>query len=99
MPPFLSTVILVSRPFLNVADFANGEMLAVSRSLIELDLKPGMDLRGDSEVRLSGAGQRGMQATSRNCLFIPAKGEPCMVDDFPTEARMYPEYWGEIQVR
>ncbi len=72
---------------------------AVPRSFIGLELKPGMDLRGDVEVRLSGAGQRGLQATSRNYLFTPAKGETTMVDDIPTEARMYPGYWGEIQVK
>ena len=72
---------------------------AVPRSFIEWELKPGMDLRGDVEVRLSGAGQRGLQATSRNYLFTPAKGETTMVDDIPTEARMYPGYWGEIQVK
>lgn len=72
---------------------------AVPRSFLEWELSPGMALRGDVEVRLSGAGQRGLQATSRNYLFTPAKSETTMVDDVPTEARMYPQYWGEVFVK
>ena len=72
---------------------------AVPRAFLELELKPDTDLRGDVEIRLSGAGQRGLQATSRNYLFTPSKSETTMVDDVPTESRMYPEYWGEILVK
>jgi len=72
---------------------------AVPLSFLEWKLVPKMDLRGDVEVRLSGAGQRGLQATSRNYLFTPSKSETTMVDDIPTEARLYPEYWGKILVK
>jgi hypothetical protein len=66
---------------------------------LEFPLAPGASLKGDVEVRLSGAGQRGLQAMSRNYLFTPSKPETSMTDDVPTEARMYPEYWGPVEVK
>jgi hypothetical protein len=70
----------------------------VPRSFLEFELKPGT-LRGDVEVRLSGAGARGLQAVSRNYLFTPSKAETSMTDDVPTEARLFPQYWGNVEVR
>lgn len=80
---------------------ANGytATFAVPRSFLEFDLKPGNALKGDVEVRLSGAGARGLQTTSRNYLFTPSRTETTMTDDVPTEARLYPQYWGEVKVR
>lgn len=72
---------------------------AVPLSFLEFPLAPGSALKGDMEVRLSGAGQRGLQATSRNYLFTPSQPETTMTDDVPTEARMYPEYWGPVEVK
>lgn len=73
-------------------------VFAVPRSFLEFELKPGEKLRGDVEVRLSGIGGRGLQATSRNYLFTPSRPETSMTDDVPTESRLYPEYWGEVEV-
>jgi hypothetical protein len=72
---------------------------AVPRSFLEFDLKPGITLKGDIEVRFAGAGARGLQTTSRNYLFTPARTETTMTDDVPTESRLYPEYWGQVEVR
>ncbi len=72
--------------------------LAIPRSFLEFDLKSETALRGDIEVRLSGAGGRGIQTTSRNYLFTPSTTETSMTDDVPTESRMYPEYWGPIEL-
>ncbi|WP_269523240.1 FlgD immunoglobulin-like domain containing protein [Coraliomargarita parva] len=72
--------------------------IAVPREFLEFDLESD-ELIGDVEVRLSGAGQRGLQAVSRNYLFTPSTSSTTMVDDVPTEARLYPEYWGEVQVK
>jgi hypothetical protein len=71
----------------------------VPRSFLEFDLKPGSALKGDIEVRLGGAGARGLQTTSRNYLFTPARPETTMTDDVPTEARLYPQYWGDVEVK
>ena len=72
---------------------------AVPLPFLEFPLAPGVALKGDVEIRLSGAGQRGLQATSRNYLFTPSKPETSMTDDVPTEARMYPEYWGPVEIK
>ena len=73
--------------------------MAIPRSFIELEIAPGKTLRGDIEVRLSGNGQRGIQATSRNYLFTPATTQTTMTDDVPTEARLYPGGWGAVEIR
>jgi hypothetical protein len=72
---------------------------AVPRSFLEFNLVPNTQLRGDVEVRLSGAGQRGLQTVGRNYLFTPSRPETTMIDDVPTEARLYPQYWGPVQIR
>lgn len=72
---------------------------AVPRSFLEFSLDPGSALRGDVEIRSSGGGQRGLQTVGRNYLFTPQKVETSMVDDTPTEARMYPAYWGKVDIK
>lgn len=72
---------------------------AVPRGFLEFPLEPGAALRGDVEIRSSGGGQRGLQTVARNYLFTPQKVETSMVDDTPTEARMYPAYWGKVEVK
>lgn len=73
-------------------------LFAVPRTFLEFDFTSGSTLHGDIEVRLSGTGSRGLQVTERCYLFTPARPETTMVDDVPTEARMYPKYWGTIKV-
>ena len=73
--------------------------MAIPRAFVELAIAPGQPARGDIEVRLSGNGQRGIQATSRNYLFTPATVATTLTDDLPTEARLYPEGWGTLEVR
>jgi hypothetical protein len=54
----------------------------------------------EAEVLVSGSGQRGFQTLSRNHLYTPRDaGAPNMVDDIPSEARLYPQYWGEAVVK
>jgi hypothetical protein len=72
---------------------------AVPRAFLEFDLAPNAKLAGDLEVRLSGAGPRGLQATSRNYLFTPSRTETSMTDDVPTEARIYRQFFGPVEVR
>ena len=72
---------------------------AVPRSFLEFDLVPGKTLQCDIEVRLSGAGARGLQATERHYLFTPSRAETTMVDDVPSEARLYPQFWGHAEVK
>ncbi|PTY00787.1 hypothetical protein DB346_14330 [Verrucomicrobia bacterium LW23] len=73
---------------------------AVPRAFLdrELELKSGTTVRGDIEVRLSGDGGRGLQATSRNYYFTPNTAETTMTDDVPTEARLYPQHWGPVEI-
>ncbi len=42
---------------------------------------------------------RGQQAASRNYLFTPLRSETSMTSDIPTEARLYPQYWGKAVVK
>lgn len=72
---------------------------AVPRSFLEFSLQSGVALRGDIEIRSSGGGQRGLQTVGRNYYFTSQKSETSMVDDTPTEARFFPEYWGRVEVR
>jgi hypothetical protein len=74
-------------------------LMVVPRSFLEVPLAPGVPLAGDIEILLAGQGARGLQATSRNYLFTPRRAETTMVDDIPTEARLYPQYWGTILVK
>lgn len=65
-----------------------------------LSFKPGEKLACEAEVLLSGFGQRGFQTISRNHLFtLRSFSQAKMVDDIPTEARMYPQNWGEALVK
>jgi len=74
-------------------------IFAVPRSFLEFDLAAGGVLQGDIEVRLSGNGPRGVQVTSRNYLFTPSTTATTMTDDVPTEARLYPEGWGKVEIK
>lgn len=77
--------------------------LKVPLKLLEslgLSIKPGEKLAFEAEVLLSGFGQRGFQTVSRNHLFTPRSAvQSKMVDDVPTEARLYPQNWGEAIVK
>lgn len=72
---------------------------AVPRSFLEFTLDPGSALRGDVEIRSSGGGQRGLQTVGRNYFFTPQTVETSMVDDTPTEARIYPAFWGKVEIK
>ncbi len=71
--------------------------MQVPLSVLEgLSFKSGDKLSFEAEVLLSGYGLRGFQTMSRNHLFTPRSFVPAkMVDDVPTEARLYPAQWGE----
>lgn len=72
---------------------------SVPRSFLEFDLAPASTLSGDIEVRLSGQGQRGLQTTERRYLFTPRTSQATMVDDVPTEARIYTQGFGKVEVK
>ena len=72
---------------------------AMPRAFLELNWTAGAVLWGDVEIRLSGAGSRGLQAMERHYLFTPARPDTTMVDDVPTEARLYPQFWGRVDVK
>ena len=62
--------------------------------------KPGNRIAFEAEVLLSGNGVRGLQTISRNHLFTPRSAvQAKMVDDIPSEARSYPEYFGTAVIR
>jgi len=71
---------------------------AVPLAFLEFDIKQGSNLRGDIDLRYSGNGQRGVQAVSRNYLFTPDNPQTTMTDDIPTEAMLYPQFWGKVKV-
>ena len=73
--------------------------LAIPRTFLELPLDPAKPLAGDVEVLLSGQAARGLQTVSRNYLFTPLNNRTNMIDDIPTEARQYPQYWGPIEIK
>ena len=71
---------------------------AVPLKFLEFDWKKGADIRGDIDIRLSGMGQQGPQTVSRNYLFTPASSATTMTSDVPTEAKLYPQFWGKVEV-
>ena len=75
--------------------------MAVPRATFEgLSFRPAEKLAFEAEVLVSGFGQRGFQTLSRNHLYTPRDlGAPNIVDDIPSEARLYPRYWGEAEVK
>jgi len=73
--------------------------MTVPRSFLEFPIAPGAKLKGDVEVLLSGTGLRGLQTVSRNWLYSGGRSQTTMVDDIPTEAWLYPQYWGEINLK
>jgi hypothetical protein len=74
-------------------------LLTVPKSFLEVPLQANVPLKGDVEVLLSGIGQRGLQAVSRNWLYSGGHVETTMVDDIPTEAWLYPQYWGDVTTK
>jgi hypothetical protein len=74
-------------------------LMTVPRSFLEFPITPGTPLKGDIEVLLSGIKSQGLQAVSRNWLYSGGNVQTTMVDDIPTEAWLYPQFWGDIQVK
>ena len=74
-------------------------LITVPRSFLEFELAPGTPLKGDIEVLLSGAKSQGLQAVSRNWLYSGGQVQTTMTDDIPTEAWLYPQYWGDVAVK
>jgi len=74
-------------------------LMTVPRNFLEFPLAPGTQLKGDVEVLLSGMKSQGLQAASRNWLLSGGHSETTMTDDIPTEAWLYPQYWGDVSVK
>ena len=74
-------------------------LLTIPKNIFEgLSFESGESVGFEAEVLLSGMGQRGFQVISRNHLYTPSTaGQATMVDDVPSEARLYPEYWKKIK--
>jgi hypothetical protein len=112
-PQIYTTPAAGNKPFDFVGDIPGGRvmltpdadgkgytaLMAVPRSFLEFSITPGTKLVGDVEVLLSGTGARGLQAVSRNWLFSGGHMETTMVDDIPTEAWLYPQFWGGVEVK
>ena len=65
-----------------------------------LGFEPGNELAFEAEVLLSGYGQRGFQAISRNHLYTSRSASQAkMVDDIPSEAGLYPANWGRLVLK
>jgi hypothetical protein len=74
-------------------------LISVPQSFLEFKIAPGLALKGDIEVLLSGIKSQGLQAASRNWLYSGGQVQTTMVDDIPTEAWLYPQFWGDITVK
>jgi len=74
-------------------------LFTIPRSFLEFTIAPGTPLKGDIEVLLSGIKSQGLQAASRNWLYSGGQVQTTMVDDIPTEAWLYPQFWGDITVK
>lgn len=74
-------------------------LMTVPRSFIEFPITPGSNIKGDVEVLLSGIKSQGLQAVSRNWLYSGGRVQTTMVDDIPTEAWLYPQFWGDVTVK
>jgi hypothetical protein len=74
-------------------------LFTVPKSFLEFTLAPGTPVKGDVEVLLSGVKSQGVQAVSRNWLYSGGQVQTTMVDDIPTEAWLYPQFWGDITVK
>ena len=74
-------------------------LMTVPRSFVEFPITSGGAIKGDVEVLLSGAKSQGVQAVSRNWLYSGGHVETTMTDDVPTEAWLYPQYWGDVSVK
>lgn len=72
---------------------------AVPRAFLETTLAPGTTLSADAEVLLSGQGALGVQTLGHSYIFAPANSQTTMINDLPTEARLYPQYWGTAEVK
>ena len=73
--------------------------MTIPRSFVEFPITPGATIKGDVEVLLSGVKSQGVQAVSRNWLYSGGKVQTTMIDDIPTEAWLYPQFWGDVQVK
>lgn len=74
------------------------EIAVPRRYLPDYELRDGGTVALEAEVLLSGNGIRGLQTLSRNHLFTPrSAGQAKMVDDIPSEARIYPQYMKEVK--
>jgi hypothetical protein len=68
--------------------------IAVPWPFFELDAaKP---VYGDAEALLSGDGGRGLQTVEKAYLHTPDSSATTMVDDVPTETRLHPAGWVQI---
>ena len=86
--------------FTPTADGYTLEFAVPRRYLPDYGWKPGNRIAFEAEVLLSGNGVRGLQTISRNHLFTPRSAvQAKMVDDIPSEARSYPEYFGTAVIR
>ena len=69
--------------------------VTVPYSFFETDVRGGC--AAEAEILLSGEGGRGLGTVRRIYLYSPDSSQTTMVDDTPTEARMYPQGWGELK--
>jgi hypothetical protein len=74
-------------------------LLTIPKSFLEFPIASGTSLKGDVEVLQSGIKSQGVQTVSRNWLSSGGHVETTMVDDLPSEAWLYPQYWGDISVK
>ena len=76
------------------------EIAVPRKALPDYEFKKGGRIALEAEVLLSGNGVRGLQTLSRNHLFTPrSAGQAKMVDDIPSEARIYPQYMKNAEIK
>jgi hypothetical protein len=74
-------------------------LMTVPRGFVEFPITSGTAVKGDVEVLLSGIKSQGLQSVSRNWLYSGGNVQTTMTDDIPTEAWLYPQYWGIVTVK
>jgi hypothetical protein len=70
-------------------------IIKIPRTFFEFSLQN--ELAAEAEILYSGEGARGIETTRRTYLYSPETPWTSMVNDTPTESRLYPESWGSFK--
>lgn len=69
--------------------------MVIPKDFFEFDIS--QTCAAEAEILFSGEGGRGLGTVRRLYLYSPDSSQTTMVDDTPTEARMYPQGWSTFE--